>query len=79
MKQVYYDEGWSDPNKYTFEVYQLDNGTSRALARTWNGKINKVQQETQFLSDTREGLKHQDYPPHMPGENISEFGLLGGR
>ncbi|WP_387691587.1 hypothetical protein [Photorhabdus sp. RM71S] len=62
MKQVYYDEGWSGPNKYTFEVYQLENGTFRALARKWNGKINKVQQETQFLSDTREGLKHQDYP-----------------
>ncbi|HHD7476781.1 TPA: sugar ABC transporter substrate-binding protein, partial [Klebsiella oxytoca] len=45
-----------------FEVYQLDDGTFRALARKWNGKINKVQQETLFHSDTREGLKHQDYP-----------------
>ncbi len=62
MKQVYYNEGWSGPNKYTFEVYQLENGSYRALARKWNGKINKVQQETQYLSDTREGLKHQDYP-----------------
>lgn len=62
MKQVYYNEGWSGPNKYTFEVYQLENGRYRALARKWNGKINKVQQETQYLSDTREGLKHQDYP-----------------
>ncbi|EDI2556374.1 sugar ABC transporter substrate-binding protein, partial [Salmonella enterica subsp. enterica serovar Ajiobo] len=26
MKQVYYNEGWSGPNKYTFEVYQLENG-----------------------------------------------------
>ena len=56
------NEGWSGPNKYTFEVYQLENGRYRALARKWNGKINKVQQETQYLSDTREGLKHQDYP-----------------
>lgn len=55
MKQVYYNEGWSGPNKYTFEVYQLENGRYRALARKWNGKINKVQQETQYLSDTREG------------------------
>lgn len=55
MKQVYYNEGWSGPNKYTFEVYQLENGSYRALARKWNGKINKVQQETQYLSDTREG------------------------
>lgn len=62
MKQVYYNEGWSGPNKYTFEVYQLENGSYRALVRKWNGKINKVQQETQYLSDTREGLKHQDYP-----------------
>ncbi|EBY5753507.1 sugar ABC transporter substrate-binding protein [Salmonella enterica subsp. enterica serovar Give] len=62
MKQVYYNEGWSGPNKYTFEVYQLENGSYRALARKWNGKINKVQQETQYQADTREGLKHQDYP-----------------
>lgn len=62
MKQVYYNEGWSGPNKYTFEVYQLENGSYRALVRKWNGKINKVQQETQYLSDTREGLKLQDYP-----------------
>ena len=62
MKQVYYNEGWSGSSKYTFEVYQLENGSYRALVRKWNGKINKVQQETQYLSDTREGLKHQDYP-----------------
>lgn len=77
MKQVYYNEGWSGPNKYTFEVYQLENGSYRALARKWNGKINKVQQETQYLSDTREGLKHRGLSPHAPGENFSEFRLLG--
>lgn len=76
MKQVYYNEGWSGPNKYTFEVYQLENGSYRALARKWNGKINKVQQETQYLSDTREGLKHRDYP-RTRRENFSEFRLLG--
>ncbi|XUU45676.1 sugar ABC transporter substrate-binding protein (plasmid) [Klebsiella pneumoniae] len=62
MKQVYYNEGWSGSSKYTFEVYQQENGSYRALVRKWNGKINKVQQETQYLSDTREGLKLQDYP-----------------
>ncbi|MBL2365128.1 sugar ABC transporter substrate-binding protein, partial [Klebsiella pneumoniae] len=50
MKQVYYNEGWSGSSKYTFEVYQQENGSYRALVRKWNGKINKVQQETQYLS-----------------------------
>lgn len=33
MKQVYYNEGWSGPNKYTFEVYQLENG--RCVTGRW--------------------------------------------
>ncbi|MEY8773201.1 sugar ABC transporter substrate-binding protein [Erwinia aeris] len=62
MKQVYYNEGWRSASKYTFEVYQLENGTYQALVRKWNGKINKVMQESQFLSETREALRHHDYP-----------------
>lgn len=62
MKQVYYNEGWRAASKYTFEVYKLENGTYRVLVRKWNGKINKVMQESEFLSETREALRHHDYP-----------------
>ncbi|MEX0446528.1 sugar ABC transporter substrate-binding protein [Xenorhabdus sp. SGI246] len=62
MKQIYYDEGFSGNNKYTFEVYQREDGTYLALSRRWNRKLNLVQDETQFEATTREALREQNYP-----------------
>ncbi|CDG99014.1 sugar ABC transporter substrate-binding protein [Xenorhabdus bovienii] len=62
MKNVYYDEGFSGNNKYTFEVYELDDGSYKAVARRWNRKLNLVNVETHFVATTRADLREQNYP-----------------
>ncbi|PHM37575.1 sugar ABC transporter substrate-binding protein [Xenorhabdus mauleonii] len=62
MKQLYHNEGASGANKYTFEVYLLDNGSYLAVNRHWNRKLNKIIKEEQFTVATREELRNQNYP-----------------
>ncbi|OTA14408.1 sugar ABC transporter substrate-binding protein [Xenorhabdus vietnamensis] len=67
MKQVYYDEGFSGNNKYTFEVYQREDGTYLALARRWNRKLNLVNEEAQFPATTLAALLRAKLPTYPSG------------
>ncbi|MDE9429932.1 sugar ABC transporter substrate-binding protein [Xenorhabdus bovienii] len=62
MKQIYYDKGEIGNNKYTFEVYQLDDGTYKAFVRRWDRRLNRVKDESVFIAVTREALREQNYP-----------------
>lgn len=63
QQPIYYNEGSSGNNKYTFEVYREADGSYRAISRRWNRKKNLVDQETQFTSPDKAGLRTQAYPP----------------
>ncbi|WP_241647639.1 MULTISPECIES: sugar ABC transporter substrate-binding protein [Rosenbergiella] len=61
-KQIYFSEGFSGNNKFTFEVLQENDGTYRAICARWNKRLNQMREQTHYTSQTKEGLKAQNYP-----------------
>jgi len=60
--RVYYNEGHSGNNKYTFEVFKEPDGGYRAVSARWNRKLDLINEQTHYASATKEGLREQDYP-----------------
>lgn len=60
--RVYYNEGHSGNNKYTFEVFKEPDGGYRAVSARWNRKLDLINEQTHYVSATKEGLREQDYP-----------------
>lgn len=61
-KRLYYSEGFSGNNKFTFEVLQESNGSYRAICARWNKRLDQIREQTHYTSETKEGLRTQDYP-----------------
>lgn len=64
---LYFAEGANGTNKYTFEVYQEEDGTYAVYVRRWNRKLNLVQEETRLTSPDRAGLRDLKYPNSRMG------------
>lgn len=60
--RVYYNEGHSGNNKYTFEVFKEPDGGYRAVSARWNRRLDLINEQTHYTSTTKEGLREQDYP-----------------
>lgn len=60
--RIYYNEGHSGNNKYTFEVFKEPEGGYRAVSARWNRRLDLINEQTHYPSATKEGLREQSYP-----------------